>query len=61
MISELTLAMTRKIPLDAMAETVHCYPRQAEGFRRIALRYAGSRNGAAAVKEREASAAELSN
>jgi Amylo-alpha-1,6-glucosidase/Pyridine nucleotide-disulphide oxidoreductase, dimerisation domain len=30
MISEMTLAMTHKLPLEALAETVHCYPTQAE-------------------------------
>lgn len=39
MISELTLAITNKLPLEALAETVHCYPTQAEVFQRIALDY----------------------
>jgi pyruvate/2-oxoglutarate dehydrogenase complex dihydrolipoamide dehydrogenase (E3) component len=43
MISELTLAMTHKVPLEVLAETVHCYPTQAEVFQRVALQYAGSR------------------
>lgn len=44
MISELTLAITHKVPLvEGLAETVHCYPTQAEVFQRIALQYAGSR------------------
>jgi pyruvate/2-oxoglutarate dehydrogenase complex dihydrolipoamide dehydrogenase (E3) component len=30
MISELTLAITNKVPLEGLAETVHCYPTQAE-------------------------------
>ena len=47
MISELTLAITRKLPLEALAETVHCYPTQAEVFQRIALEYASSRSSAA--------------
>ena len=47
MISELTLAITHKVPLEALAETVHCYPTQAEVFQRIALEYAGSRRTAA--------------
>ena len=37
MISELTLAVTRGMPLEALASTVHCYPTQAEVFQRIAL------------------------
>ena len=49
MISELTLAMTHKVPLDAVAETVHCYPTQAEVFQRIALQYASTRKAAAAA------------
>jgi pyruvate/2-oxoglutarate dehydrogenase complex dihydrolipoamide dehydrogenase (E3) component len=48
MISELTLAITHKVPLEALAETVHCYPTQAEVFQRIALQYAGARKIAAA-------------
>jgi hypothetical protein len=32
MISELTLAMTHKVPLEVLAETVYCYPTQAEFF-----------------------------
>jgi pyruvate/2-oxoglutarate dehydrogenase complex dihydrolipoamide dehydrogenase (E3) component len=47
MISELTLAITHKVPLQALAETVHCYPTQAEVFQRIALEYASSRRTAA--------------
>ena len=41
MISELTLAITHKVPLHVLAETVHCYPTQAEVFERIALQYLG--------------------
>jgi hypothetical protein len=40
--------MTHKVPLDVLAETVHCYPTQAEVFQRIALQYAGARKPAAA-------------
>jgi pyruvate/2-oxoglutarate dehydrogenase complex dihydrolipoamide dehydrogenase (E3) component len=47
MISELTLAIIHKVPLQALAETVHCYPTQAEVFQRIALEYASSRRTAA--------------
>jgi pyruvate/2-oxoglutarate dehydrogenase complex dihydrolipoamide dehydrogenase (E3) component len=47
MISELTLAITNKVPLEGLAETVHCYPTQAEVFQRIALQYTGSREIAA--------------
>ena len=39
MISELTLAITNKLTMKALAETVHCYPTQAEVFQRIALGY----------------------
>jgi len=39
MISELTLAITNKLPMKALAETVHCYPTQTEVFQRIALAY----------------------
>src|SRR5262250_1711414 len=39
MISELTLAVTSKLTMKALAETVHCYPTQAEVFQRIALEY----------------------
>jgi pyruvate/2-oxoglutarate dehydrogenase complex dihydrolipoamide dehydrogenase (E3) component len=34
MISELTLAITNKLLMKALAETVHCYPTQAEESRR---------------------------
>jgi pyruvate/2-oxoglutarate dehydrogenase complex dihydrolipoamide dehydrogenase (E3) component len=37
MISELTLAITNKVPLEGLANTVHCYPTQAEVFQRIGL------------------------
>src|SRR6476619_4748165 len=39
MISELTMAITHKLPMKALAGTVHCYPTQAEVFQRIALSY----------------------
>ncbi len=39
MISELTLAITNKLTMKALAETVHCYPTQAEVFQRLALEY----------------------
>jgi pyruvate/2-oxoglutarate dehydrogenase complex dihydrolipoamide dehydrogenase (E3) component len=42
MISELTLAITSKLSMEALAETIHCYPTQAEVFQRIALEYIGS-------------------
>jgi pyruvate/2-oxoglutarate dehydrogenase complex dihydrolipoamide dehydrogenase (E3) component len=42
MISELTLAVTSKLTMEALAETVHCYPTQAEVFQRIALEYVQS-------------------
>ena len=47
MISELTLAMTHKVPLEVLAETVHCYPTQAEVFQRMALEYVKTRKTAA--------------
>jgi pyruvate/2-oxoglutarate dehydrogenase complex dihydrolipoamide dehydrogenase (E3) component len=43
MISELTLAITNKLTMQALAETVHCYPTQAEVFQRIALSYKPAR------------------
>jgi len=43
MISELTLAITNKVSLEGLAETIHCYPTQAEVFQRIALQYTGTR------------------
>ena len=42
MISELTLAFTNKVTMQALAETVHCYPTQAEVFQR-ALSYKPAR------------------
>src|SRR6266446_3243726 len=39
MISELTLAVTSKLTMQVLAETIHCYPTQAEVFQRIALEY----------------------
>jgi pyruvate/2-oxoglutarate dehydrogenase complex dihydrolipoamide dehydrogenase (E3) component len=48
MISQLTLAMAHKVPLEVLAETVHCYPTQAEVFQRVALQYASTRKTAAA-------------
>jgi pyruvate/2-oxoglutarate dehydrogenase complex dihydrolipoamide dehydrogenase (E3) component len=39
MICELTLAIANKLTMHALAETVHCYPTQAEVFQRIALSY----------------------
>src|SRR5215475_191682 len=43
MISELTLAITNKLTMQALAETVHCYPTPAEVFERIALSYKPAR------------------
>jgi pyruvate/2-oxoglutarate dehydrogenase complex dihydrolipoamide dehydrogenase (E3) component len=43
MISELTLAILHKVPLEVLADTVHCYPTQAEVFQRVALEYAKAR------------------
>jgi pyruvate/2-oxoglutarate dehydrogenase complex dihydrolipoamide dehydrogenase (E3) component len=42
MISELTLAITGRLTMEALAEAVHCYPTQAEIFQRIALEYVQS-------------------
>ena len=47
MISELTVAIAQKVPLEALAEAIHCYPTQAEVFQRIALEYANTRKTAA--------------
>jgi pyruvate/2-oxoglutarate dehydrogenase complex dihydrolipoamide dehydrogenase (E3) component len=57
MISELTLAITNKVPLEGLAETVHCYPTQAEVFQRIALQYTGSRKIATTHYDQRDSAA----
>jgi pyruvate/2-oxoglutarate dehydrogenase complex dihydrolipoamide dehydrogenase (E3) component len=46
MISELTVAIARKAPLEALAETIHCYPTQVEVFQRIALDYVNTRKTA---------------
>ncbi len=49
MITELTLAIMNQVPLEVLANTVHCYPTQAEVFQyptqaevfqRIALQHA---------------------
>jgi pyruvate/2-oxoglutarate dehydrogenase complex dihydrolipoamide dehydrogenase (E3) component len=61
MISELTLAITHRLSLDALAQTVHCYPTQAEVFQRIALQYTASRKNRATRDEAEDSVAELRN
>ncbi|HTO78142.1 MAG TPA: FAD-dependent oxidoreductase, partial [Methylocystis sp.] len=47
MISELTAAIAHRLPLEALAETIHCYPTQAEAFQRIALDYAQNHKVAA--------------
>ena len=57
MVSQLTLAIANKVPLEGLAETVHCYPTQAEVFQRIALQYAGSRKLAATHNDQRGSAA----
>lgn len=38
-ITELTLLITLKLPLEALAETIHCFPTQAEVFHKIAAEY----------------------
>jgi len=43
MISELTLAIKNKLTMQALTETVHCYPTQADVFQRIALSYKPAR------------------
>ena len=47
MISELSLAILHKVPLEVLAEAVHCYPTQAEVFQRVALEYAKTRKAPA--------------
>jgi pyruvate/2-oxoglutarate dehydrogenase complex dihydrolipoamide dehydrogenase (E3) component len=47
MISGVTLAITNRLSLEKLAETVHCYPTQAEAFQRIALEYSRTRTTAA--------------
>jgi hypothetical protein len=37
------------VPLAVLAETIHCYPTQAEVFQRIALQYASTHKAAAAT------------
>lgn len=39
MISDLTLAMTNGIGLKGVAQTIHCYPTQAEAIKRAADAY----------------------
>jgi pyruvate/2-oxoglutarate dehydrogenase complex dihydrolipoamide dehydrogenase (E3) component len=39
MISEITLAMTNKIGLGAIANTIHPYPTQAEAIRKVGDQY----------------------
>jgi pyruvate/2-oxoglutarate dehydrogenase complex dihydrolipoamide dehydrogenase (E3) component len=39
MIGEMSLVMTRKLPLGAVAATIHCYPTQAAAWKRIADAY----------------------
>ncbi|MGI8977757.1 MAG: mercuric reductase [Pirellulaceae bacterium] len=43
MIGELSLLMTRRLPLSALAGTIHCYPTQAEVLKRIGDQYNKSR------------------
>lgn len=50
MINELTLAMAHNLPLKALAETVRCYPTQAEIFQRVALQYAPHKAGKIVLK-----------
>jgi pyruvate/2-oxoglutarate dehydrogenase complex dihydrolipoamide dehydrogenase (E3) component len=53
MISELTVAIAHKVPLEALAETVHCYPTQAEVFQRIGLEFAATQKSSATDKASE--------
>ena len=50
MISELTVAIAHKVPLEALATTVHCYPTQAEVFQRIGLEFAATQKSSATDK-----------
>jgi pyruvate/2-oxoglutarate dehydrogenase complex dihydrolipoamide dehydrogenase (E3) component len=43
MIGEVALAMTNKLPLSALASTIHCYPTQVEVLKRIADNYSRTR------------------
>ena len=43
MIGEVALLMTKKLPLSALAATIHCYPTQVEVLKRIADDYSRSR------------------
>ena len=47
LISGVTLAIPSELSLEKLAETVHCYPTQAEAFQRIALEYSRTRTTAA--------------
>jgi pyruvate/2-oxoglutarate dehydrogenase complex dihydrolipoamide dehydrogenase (E3) component len=49
MISEITLAIANNLPLEKLAETVHCYPTQAEVFQRVALEYPRTRTAVTAT------------
>ena len=40
------MAITHKVLLEALAETVHCYPTQSEVFQRLALEYVKLRKNA---------------
>jgi pyruvate/2-oxoglutarate dehydrogenase complex dihydrolipoamide dehydrogenase (E3) component len=51
MISEVTLAITNKLTLEKLADTVHCYPTQAEAFQRVALEYVKARMSVSAAAE----------
>jgi pyruvate/2-oxoglutarate dehydrogenase complex dihydrolipoamide dehydrogenase (E3) component len=43
MIGEVVLLMTKKLPLSALAATIHCYPTQVEVLKRIADNYSRTR------------------
>lgn len=60
MITELMPAVTHKARLDVLAETVHCYPTQAEVLQRVALQYANTRDALAAASARPRTASRSS-
>jgi hypothetical protein len=43
MIGELSLLMTKKLSLAALANTIHCYPTQVEVLKRLGDQYNRSR------------------
>jgi pyruvate/2-oxoglutarate dehydrogenase complex dihydrolipoamide dehydrogenase (E3) component len=43
MIGELSLLMTRRLPISALSSTIHCYPTQVEVLKRLGDQYSKSR------------------